>query len=115
MPAAATRGPSDRAEKKSARIKAAVHVNFHLARQLSLAIKARRRLGPRATCCPASNRVILGFSHPVERQRTIKTHREFVRRSTSICHTFTSAHFHRFLPDGNSPRETPWKIAETES
>ena len=31
-------------------------------------------------------------------QRTIKTHRNFVCRSTTICHTFASAHFHRFLP-----------------
>jgi hypothetical protein len=36
--------------------------------------------------------------HPREKAKNHKTHRKFVRRSTTICHTFASAHFHRFLP-----------------
>jgi hypothetical protein len=34
----------------------------------------------------------------VKMERIIKTHRNFVLRSTTICHTFASAHFHWFLP-----------------
>jgi uncharacterized protein with HEPN domain len=41
---------------------------------------------------------LLGILHiPVIRQ-IIKTHRNFVRRSTTKYHTFASAHFHTFLP-----------------
>jgi hypothetical protein len=40
-----------------------------------------------------------GILHiPVKMLRIIKTHRKLVRRSTTICHTFASAHFRSFLP-----------------